>query len=82
MSDHALSESPDVLRDLELFDLGNARSLAQYEDFSGLDFRRKRASEPTSAGRSQSGQQYQGPKASIPMSPVKRMPKSGKKKLW
>ncbi len=45
MSDYALSQDPDVLRDLPLFDLGEARSLAQYEDFAGLDFRRKRASE-------------------------------------
>jgi hypothetical protein len=45
ISDHALSENPDVLRDLQLFDLGDKRSLAQYEDFAGLDFRRKRASE-------------------------------------
>ncbi len=45
ISDHATSEDPEVLRDLKLFDLGEARSLAQYEDYCGLDFRRKRASE-------------------------------------
>jgi hypothetical protein len=45
ISDHALSEDPEVLRDLPLFDLGQERSLAQYEDYCGLDFRRKRSSE-------------------------------------
>lgn len=45
MSDHALSSDPDVLRDLELFDIGDVRPLWQYEDYAGLDFRRKRASE-------------------------------------
>jgi hypothetical protein len=45
MSNYAVSEDPDVLRDLALFGLGKARSIAEYEDYAGLDFRRKRASE-------------------------------------
>lgn len=45
MSNYAVSSDPDVLRDLSIFGLGTARSIDEYEDYAGLDFRRKRASE-------------------------------------
>jgi hypothetical protein len=45
MTGHARCETTAHLADLDLFGLGTARSLGAFEDFAGLCFRTKRASE-------------------------------------
>lgn len=45
MTKHGRSTHGATIEDLDLFGLGEKRTLAEYEDFAGLDFRGKRASE-------------------------------------
>ncbi len=42
---HTTSENPEVVQDLEKYGLGAARSLAEYESFCGVDFKRRNVSE-------------------------------------
>ena len=39
------SSNPEVLKDLDTFGWGNKRTLKEFEDYSGVDFKRKIASE-------------------------------------
>jgi hypothetical protein len=48
---HARIRDEDVLVDLDLFGLGEARTLGEYEAFSGIDFRFKRATEDSLRAR-------------------------------
>lgn len=45
MVGHKLSSDADVLRDLEKYSLGNKRSLQEFEEFSGVNFRDMTVSE-------------------------------------
>ncbi|SEP07598.1 Glycosyltransferase (GlcNAc) [Methylobacterium sp. ap11] len=45
MTRHGRSTHPRDTADLDMFGLGEARTLAAYEDFSGVDFRNKQVSE-------------------------------------
>ncbi|MDX1975663.1 MAG: GlcNAc-transferase family protein [Rickettsiales bacterium] len=45
LTGHTLSQDPDVLQEIERYGFGKARSLAQYEEYCGIDFKRKVASE-------------------------------------
>ncbi|MDE3059588.1 MAG: hypothetical protein KGJ06_01085, partial [Pseudomonadota bacterium] len=39
------SDDPDILKDLESYGFGRARTLAQFEEYTGIDFKKKTVSE-------------------------------------
>ncbi len=43
--DHTPTDDPQVLRDLMLYGLGDVRTLAQFEEFAGIDFKKRVASD-------------------------------------
>jgi hypothetical protein len=47
----ALSTDKDVIKDIEKYGLGNARSLADYQAWSGVDFKNRLLSEQATSGK-------------------------------
>ncbi len=45
MTGYQISNEPDVTKELDVYGFGRVRSLRQFEDYSGVDFRRKIASD-------------------------------------
>lgn len=51
LTGHRLSNIPEVIKDIATYGMGKARTLKQFEDYAGIDFKRKQVSEKAVSGQ-------------------------------